>query len=377
MKVLIINIDKNIFEPGSKSLERLKEYANFCEKLSVVVLTRRSFEPIKVGSLSVFATGSCCRVKYSFDTLGLAKKIMTEEKHDLVMTQDPFDTGHIGWLIKKRYKIPWQCQIHTDFLSPYFWRESFLNKIRVLLAKFLLPSADGIRVVSQRIKNSLQTENYKLKINPVVLPIFVDLEKFKTALIKIDLKQKYPQFDFIILMASRLTREKNIGIAIEAMKEILKRKNLNPKPSTLNPLLLIVGDGPEGQKLESRIQNLELSTNIKIENWTDDLISYYKTADLFLLTSNYEGYGRTVVEAMSAGLPVVMTDVGIAGELLIDDLDGRVVPVGSEKALAAAIMELKENFAKKEEFKQNNLKLLEKWPTKQEYLEKYKRSLEL
>ncbi|OGY64289.1 MAG: hypothetical protein A3I89_01200 [Candidatus Harrisonbacteria bacterium RIFCSPLOWO2_02_FULL_41_11] len=82
-----------------------------------------------------------------------------------------------------------------------------------------------------------------------------------------------------------------------------------------------------------------------------------------------------VVEAMAAGLPVIMTDVGLAGELLIDDLDGRVVPVGSEKALAAAIMELKENSVKREEFKQNNLKLLEKWPTKQEYLDKYRNSL--
>ena len=144
----------------------------------------------------------------------------------------------------------------------------------------------------------------------------------------------------------------------------------------MNPLLLIVGDGPERQKLESRIQNLELSTNIKIENWTDDLVSYYKTADLFLLTSNYEGYGRTVVEAMAAGLPVIMTDVGIAGELLIDDLDGKVVPVGDIKAFAAAILELEENSVKREEFKLNSLKLLEKWPTKQEYLEKYKRLLD-
>ncbi len=81
------------------------------------------------------------------------------------------------------------------------------------------------------------------------------------------------------------------------------------------------------------------------------------------------------MEAMAAGLPVVMTDVGLAGELLIDDLDGRVVPVGDVKSLATAISDLKENPVKRDEFKQNCLKLLEKWPTKQEYLEKYKNSL--
>jgi len=369
MKVLIINIDKNIFEPGSKSLERLKEYANFCEKLSVVVLTRRSFEPIKVGSLSVFATGSCCRVKYSFDTLGLAKKIMTEEKHDLVMTQDPFDTGHIGWLIKKRYKIPWQCQIHTDFLSPYFWRESFLNKIRVLLAKFLLPSADGIRVVSQRIKNSLQTENYKLKINPVVLPIFVDLEKFKTALIKIDLKQKYPQFDFIILMASRLSSEKNIGLAIEVMAKIVKKY---PKTG-----LIIVGSGPQEQNLKLKIENLKLSDSIALESWSDDLASYYKTADLFLLASNYEGWGMTIVEAMACGCLVITTDVGCVGELVVNGESGLVVPVDNQTALVNAVNELIVNPLLREKFKTASLVAVNKLPSKEQYLREYKKSWEI
>ncbi len=108
MKVLIINIDKNIFELKSPSLERLKEYSNFCEKFSVVVLTQKYFGPIIFGNLDVFATASCCRAKYSFDALKLAKKIMKKEKYDLVVTQDPFDTGHIGWLIKRKYKISWQ-----------------------------------------------------------------------------------------------------------------------------------------------------------------------------------------------------------------------------------------------------------------------------
>ena len=62
-----------------------------------------------------------------------------------------------------------------------------------------------------------------------------------------------------------------------------------------------------------------------MEPWTDDPFSYYKTADLFLLTSNYEGYGMAVVEAMAAGCPVIMTDVGLAGEVLIDKKDGLVV----------------------------------------------------
>ncbi|OGY64287.1 MAG: hypothetical protein A3I89_01190 [Candidatus Harrisonbacteria bacterium RIFCSPLOWO2_02_FULL_41_11] len=388
INILIIGTDDGIFKSNSAVRKRIVDYAAHFKSFYVISKTRDKVLSEDFESKAFFYPAySSSFFSFIRSSYLLGSAILGKEGNWVISVENPFETALVGWLLSRRYKFPLQIQVHTDIFSNYFWKESLKNKVRVLLAKFLLPRADGVRVVSERIKQSLITQlpNYQLlplrgisqRETIIVLPIFVDVKKIQSAPIKTDLHQKYPDYDFIILMASRLTREKNIGIAIEAMKEILKRKNLNPKPSTLNPLLLIVGDGPEGQKLESRIQNLELSTNIKIENWTDDLISYYKTADLFLLTSNYEGYGRTVVEAMSAGLPVVMTDVGIAGELLIDDLDGRVVPVGSEKALAAAIMELKENFAKKEEFKQNNLKLLEKWPTKQEYLEKYKRSLEL
>jgi len=138
-------------------------------------------------------------------------------------------------------------------------------------------------------------------------------------------------------MASRLTREKNIGLAIEVFAGIM-----NQESGIKNPLLLIVGDGPERENLELRIKNYavpagrqELRSNAVIEPWTDDLASYYKTADLFLLTSNYEGYGRTVIEAQAAGLPILMTDVGVA--------IGEVVPVGDKAALVAALNKIMDN----------------------------------
>ncbi|HEY4497260.1 MAG TPA: glycosyltransferase, partial [Candidatus Paceibacterota bacterium] len=54
--------------------------------------------------------------------------------------------------------------------------------------------------------------------------------------------------------------------------------------------------------------------------------------------SNYEGYGRTVIEAFAAGCPVVMTDVGIAGEIVVDQKNGLVVPVGDVLALTQALV---------------------------------------
>lgn len=384
MKVLSIGSERNLFVNNSEAQKRIKEYGRIFEELRIIVFTDAAlgYPNLQLESnVSVYPTNHRIKLFYLWNAYKIVKS-WRGWKPDVITCQDPMAAGFAGWPLKMLLGVPLQLQIHTDIFSPYFWRESLKNKISVILAKFLLPKADKIRVVSERIKQSL-VSSIKCQVSKiVVLPIFVDVKKIQAAKIKINLHQKYPNYDFIILMASRLTREKNIGMAIEAFDSVKRpaggeARQGRQASSVKNPLLLIVGDGPKREAFKSQITNYKLQNNVILEPWTSDLVSYYKTADLFLLTSNYEGYGRTVVEAMAAGLPVIMTDVGLAGELLIDDLDGRVVPVGNEKALAAAILELQENSAKREEFKLNSLKLLEKWPDKKEYLEKYKNSFNL
>ncbi|MBI3046100.1 MAG: glycosyltransferase family 4 protein [Candidatus Harrisonbacteria bacterium] len=384
IKVLMFSTDRTALDNGSGTQKRMVEYGTLFEELHIVVFTKKQTTDNRQqttidNNIWVYPTNSRLKILYLWDAYQIAKSLVISHKLSVITCQDPFETGFVGWLLKLRYKLPLQFQIHTDVFSPYFKNESLLNRLRVLLAKFLLPRADGIRVVSERIKQSLKAKSLKLKAEPVVLPIFVDIKKIQSAKVKTDLHNKYPEHDFIILMASRLTKEKNIGMAIEAFNRIR-----NQESGIRNLLLLIVGDGPELKSYKLLVKSYKLENNVQFESVVDSqtLFSYYKTADLFLLTSNYEGYGRTVVEAMAAGLPVVMTDVGIAGELLIDDLDGKVVPIGDQKALAKAILELMENSClpagrppKREEFKQNSLKLLEKWPVKKEYLEKYRDSL--
>ncbi|MBU1091970.1 glycosyltransferase, partial [Patescibacteria group bacterium] len=285
---------------------------------------------------------------------------------------DPFETGLTGWILSKIFNIPLQMQIHTDFLSPYFREESFLNKIRVKIAKFLIPKADCIRVVSKRIKDSiLAKSNFPKEVGLQkieILPVFVDVEKIKNAPVQIDLHKKYPQFDFIILMASRLTKEKNIGMATEAMEGVVKSY---PRVG-----LIIVGVGPEKANLKFKIKNLKLDKNVIMESWMTNLSSYYKTADLFLLTSNYEGYGMTVVEAVACGCPVIMTDVGLAGDVLESGYGGKVIPVGGKKELEDLIKSFYANSDLRDGLLLYSSKITDSIPSKTEYLKKYKKHWE-
>ena len=400
MKLLIINLDKSIFRPNSLSVENLKDYSRFFDKLFVIAWTRGEEKPIfSEDRLFIYPTNSRSRLFYIFDTYRIFKKFIRNEGIDMVSSQDPFETGLAAYLISRIFsvkgaapdiafgevkggrgsasggKIRLHLQSHTDFLGSYFWKESFLNKIRVLLAKFLIPRADCIRVVSERIRKSLvrvtpaspsEVGRARYPLRVAVLPIYVDVKKIREAPVNVNLHKKYSQFDFIILMASRLTREKNIGLAIEAMAEVVKKY---PKTG-----LVIAGSGSEREALKLQITNYKLQKNIIIEDWTDDLASYYKTADLFLLTSNYEGYGMAVVEAMAVGLAVIMTDVGLANEVLIDKKDGIVIPVGNKEKLTEAILNLIENQSLRTRLIENSQKTLDFWPDRNQYLRAYRES---
>jgi 1,2-diacylglycerol 3-alpha-glucosyltransferase len=80
--------------------------------------------------------------------------------------------------------------------------------------------------------------------------------------------------------------------------------------------LIIVGSGPRLASLRALATKLGISGSVAFESWVDQptIASYYKTADLFLNTSLFEGYGMTLVEARAAGCPIVSTDVGVARE---------------------------------------------------------------
>jgi len=304
----MIGSDRKLFDEGSAVSQRIKEYGNLVVELHIIVFaTRKHLRLLKIensklkisNNVWVYPTNSLSRWFYPLDAIRIGKKI----KATIITTQDPFECGWAGLKLKSILKVPLEVQIHTDIFSPYF--SGFQNKVRKFLARTVLAKADKIRVVSNRIKDSLIERYPALATKIEVRPIQVDIDRIKNTAVKTNLHDKYKQFSKIILMASRLTKEKYIDLAIEAMPIILTKM---PKVG-----LIIVGSGPEEEILKSKADKLR--DNIVFEPWSDDLPSYYKTADLFLNTSLYEGYGMTLVEAKTVGCPVVSTDVGVAKEI--------------------------------------------------------------
>lgn len=304
MRVLQIGSDRSkrgSIVSSSPSFERQEAYARSFGTLDDISFTLRSdgFKPYKSALRSVYPTNSANRLIYLFDALRIAR---TLEKPDVVSAQDPFEAGFVGWLIARRLRVPLHVQVHTDFLSPQYVAHSFINRIRVRIAGFVLRRAAHVRVVSGRIKESIETR-YHVRAPISVLPIFVDLEQFRRALPDLQLVERFGAFSSKILVVSRLEPEKNVELALKSFDA--------SAPSA--SCLIIVGEGDLREKLEAFARSLKSAGQIFFEG-AQNPAPYYKLADLVLFPSHYDGYGLVIVEALAAGKPVISTDVGIARE---------------------------------------------------------------
>ena len=379
LKVLMTSSDRKLLEEGSMVSERMKDYGNLVEELHIVLLCDKAHTkklPAKTGGSAntyggkisdnvwIYPTNSFFKFMRPFDAARIGKKLVFGRKFvrgkSLITAQDPFECGWAGLKVKRKWRLPLEVQMHTDPFSPYF--SGFLNFIRKMIAKKVLRHADTLRVVSESIKNLLHTSYSILPTTISVLPIYVDKEKIENGKISFDLHARYG-WHFIMLTVSRLAPEKNLSLALETLAVV--------RTKFPNTGLIIVGSGPEERKLKSLVKKLKLESAVIFAGWQDNLTSFYKTSNVFIQTSLFEGYGLALVEAGLSGLPVITTPVGIALELQ-HSKDAYIYPPQAE-LFAAGVIDLMENNQKRENLRMNMKRALEqKLLSKADYMAKIK-----
>jgi glycosyltransferase involved in cell wall biosynthesis len=301
MRILSVSLDRRVLDPSSAVGQRQAAYYRGHE-VSYIVLDASGS---KLGTL--------------FAAWRQARRMRDV---DVVTTQDPFFCGWIGRVAAKAAKAGLHVQDH----SGAFGRAAFGLRERVLrpIAKHVLRKADRIRTVSARGKRGLGAIGVaEDKID--VIPIATDVSRFSS----IDRSRAMPNQ---ILCISRLEAEKGIGVLLSAFA------NLHKKHSDAS--LVIVGDGSQRKTLEKLARSFHVSDAVLFAGASDDVATYLSRAGVYVQPSYFEGWGLAVIEAAAAGVPIVMTDVGCAGEVIKDGESGLVVPPGDAKALAEALERL-------------------------------------
>ncbi|MBI5416707.1 N-acetyl-alpha-D-glucosaminyl L-malate synthase BshA [Candidatus Poribacteria bacterium] len=197
------------------------------------------------------------------------------------------------------------------------------------ITRFSIEKSDGITAVSEYLKEvTIQQLNVSSPIK--VIYNFVDIDKFKSIENK-SCKNK-PK---IITHISNFRPIKNLPHIIQSFFLIQQK---------IPARLQLVGDGPERHKAECLVKTLKIQNHVDFLGERDDIENILGISDLLLLLSESESFGLAAIEAMSAGVPVIATNVGGLPEIIKSGKNGYLVETGDiSKTCELALKILKDN----------------------------------
>jgi len=362
MKILSLSLDKSILDKSSAVAQRTLEYGRLVDKYWVLVSADKNTVINLSEQVRVLGVAGNNKLLKLFRIYRLGKKLLTDENFDIITVQDQYYLGLAGLWLSQKFNKGLELQIHG-------WEK--FHGLRVPIAKYVISHAQAIRAVSQRLKKQLVHDFGVSEQKISVVPIYNEIKNHISPASPSEAgRAKIKNIDkFIFLTVGRLVPIKNIGLQIEAMAWIVKKY---PEAK-----LWIVGDGPERDNLKFKVESLKLDVNVKFYGWQDSLKNFYGQADVFLLTSNYEGWGLAVVEAANYGLPIIMTDVGCAGELIKDEESGLVIPINDQFRLQDSMAKLMEQPELRKELGESAKYAVLELPSLEETLRRYKESWQI
>ncbi len=209
------------------------------------------------------------------------------------------------------------------------WKERWLMP---LAARWYLPRAAGVMGVSNGVSADirhaagLESE----KVHTIYNPILTE-ELYRKAAAPVDHPWFVRDRDWLtVVTVGRLTEQKDHDTLLRAIREANRERPVR---------LFVLGQGERRSELEVLADELGIGEIVEFAGFDPNPYRYIAGADVFALSSQWEGFGNVLVEALAAGIHVVSTDCPSGPREILDNgRFGELVPVGDSNALAAGIL---------------------------------------
>ncbi len=218
----------------------------------------------------------------------------------------------------------------SEHLATKLWYEAmgFTGSVMLGLMRWLYSKADKIIAVSDGVWQGLD----ELGVRPGSVEIIhnpISMAEMSGYIAAAGVTGRAAAPPFRVVNVGRLCDQKDQVTLLQAFALLIRE---------IDAHLWLVGEGPARAQLKALTASLGLSERVQLMGWLPDPFPVLAKADLFVLSSRFEGFGNVLVEALACGVPCVSTDCPSGpSEILCGGEFGRLVPTQDPQALAQAM----------------------------------------
>lgn len=267
-------------------------------------------------------------------------KHLTKFRPDIIHTHTPFIAGWVAVCVAKILKIKLIGTHHTffDYYLKHIWMDfAWARKLSWKYTVYYYNRCDVVLSPTISLRDDLILYGFKKPIQILVNAVDTDLFHSVTFDEKQMLKKQFGIPGISLVYMGRLSYEKSINVVINAFAQILEKNNA--------VTLVIVGGGPEKNKLQELVTSLHISDRVIFTGILRDtkLAEALQANDIFITASKSENMPLSILEGKACGLPVIaVAEKGIS-EIISDGVDGFLSPADDILAMSQNIMKLLDN----------------------------------
>lgn len=330
--MLMISLDRGLLgvKLSGDVVRRHENYGRGVARLDIVVFAHDDTDHVISHNVRAFSTRAHSLLGKVGKAFTTGSRLFKAEGYDLIVTQDPMFTGLAGWLLKTRHRAKLIVHLHGDFIGSGTWYTRNIRAwSRVKLAGFLIRRADAVRVMSEGQKEALVEAGTDARLIRVIATP-VDLERFAKPTTDAAVRESVDGWNWqhTVLMVARKDPVKDFHTLFSAMSHVFKHRD--------DVGLWLVGNFEDHVDIPLPKERVRLTPRLGPEQMPE----CYGRADMVVLSSQSESFGKVLVEANAAGKPIVATATTGAREIVRHGFNGWLVPVGCSRELGERILQL-------------------------------------
>ena len=297
--------------------------------IDIVLMRKRTpdFEPLELpGTVNVISLEADRGLQA---IPALARYLRSCEPLALMAISTPLCVSAFAGNLLSRRKVPCICRQVSTFSKMFAGYKGYNRWLTPWIARPVLRRSHVIAIsrgVAEDLIQNVGVDRSRIRVlyNPTIAPDFLGRLEEDVKLPELEVAQGPT-----VVAVGRLVAAKGFDVLIRALALVR---------TTVAANLVILGEGPERANLEALIKSLGLENSVRLPGYQRNTLPIVKRADVFAMSSRWEGFGNVLVEALYTGVPVVATDCPHGPREILDGgRFGTLVPVDDPVAMAAGI----------------------------------------